>query len=123
MADNECLTIKSNPVAKFLKSIGKVDGGSKQKILTVSEELALYPSLANKENTKQLAANDILFWKTYGDQMPILKQMAKQYLATSGTSVASESAFSVSAYVGRKERARTDAKNLAYIVFLKDKMK
>ncbi len=45
----------------------------------------------------------LCFWKTYGDQMPLLKIMTQEYLATPATSVASESAFSSSFYVARKE--------------------
>jgi hypothetical protein len=45
--------------------------------------------------------------------------MAKQLVNTPATSVASESAFSTSAYVGRKERSRLSIENLASTVFLK----
>jgi hypothetical protein len=65
----------------------------------------------------------LTFWKTHGEQMPLLKAMAQRYLATPGTSVASESAFSVSAYIARKERARLSPENLSYTVFLKDKLR
>ncbi len=48
--------------------------------------------------------------------------MAQCYLSASATSVPSESAFSVSAHYGRKERSRLSAENLAMSVFLKDKL-
>ena len=39
-----------------------------------------------------------------------------------GTSVKAESAFSISAYYARKQRARLSADNLCFCVFLKDKL-
>ncbi|CAF3464859.1 unnamed protein product, partial [Rotaria sp. Silwood2] len=62
------------------------------------------------------------FWKVHGEEMPLLKELAQRYLVTPGTSVPSESAFSLSAYVARKERARLSPENLGYTVFLKDKL-
>jgi hypothetical protein len=63
-----------------------------------------------------------IFWKEYGLDLPILSTMARCYLSAPATSVQSESAFSVSAHYGRKERSRLSADNLAMSVFLKDKL-
>lgn len=65
----------------------------------------------------------LVFWKTFGDQIPLLKDMAQRYLGTPATSVRSESAFSSSAYIGRKERARLSPENLCYTVFVQDKLR
>ena len=62
------------------------------------------------------------FWQIHGGQLPLLKKMAEYYLSTPGTSVPAESAFSFSAYVGRKERARLSPENLSFTVFLRDKL-
>lgn len=62
------------------------------------------------------------FWKQYGNDLPLLSRMAQCYLSTPATSVSSESAFSVSAHYGRKERSRILPENLAMSVFLKDKL-
>lgn len=103
---------------KFLKSIDKEVLNTNEKPKTIGQEMALYGSLCKKNS----AMGAIAFWKTYGSQMPLLKQMAQKYLATPGTSVPSESCFSRSAYVARKERARLSPQNLAYTVFLQDKL-
>ncbi|CAF0983228.1 unnamed protein product [Didymodactylos carnosus] len=66
--------------------------------------------------------NPLLFWQTNVLTMPLLAKMSKLYLATSGTSMSSESAFSLSAYYGRKERSRLPSEPLALSVFLKDKL-
>lgn len=109
---------KPNLLNKFLKSVEKNVPAEKSKSKTISEELALYGSLC-RQNAPMDA---LLFWKTYGNQMPMLKVLAKIYLATPCTSVPSESAFSVSAYVARKERSRLSVDNLAYTIFLRDKI-
>jgi hypothetical protein len=46
-------------------------------------------------------------------------KMARQLVCTPATSVPAECAFSISAYVGRKERARLSVKNLSTTMFLK----
>jgi hypothetical protein len=64
----------------------------------------------------------MVFWKEYAVDLPLLSSMAQCYLPAPATSVQSESAFSVSAHYGRKERSRLSAENLAMSVFLKDKL-
>lgn len=103
----------------FLKSINKTISSEKSSPKTISEEIAYYGSLLKKSTPMDA----VTFWQSYGDQMPMLKAMAQQYLSAPGTSVASESAFSCSSYIGRKERARLSSENLSYTVFLKDKLR
>ncbi len=62
------------------------------------------------------------FWKQHHTNLPILAQLARAYLSAPGTSISSESAFSISAYVARRERARLSFENLSYTMFLKDKL-
>ncbi len=64
----------------------------------------------------------LLFWQQNKHLLPNLASLARKYLATPATSVASESAFSKSAYYGRKERANLQGDTLAQSVFLKDKL-
>lgn len=68
------------------------------------------------------ASSAIQFWKLNKDRFPLLSHLAKIHLTACATSVPSESAFSISAFVARKERARLSGQNLAYTVFLKDKV-
>ena len=63
----------------------------------------------------------LLFWRTNQNLLPLLSALAKKYLASPASSVPSESAFSVSANYGRKQRARLLPENLAMSVYLHDK--
>ena len=91
---------------------------NRNRSITIAEEISTYGSLARKN----VGLDAIRFWKDYGNQMPILRMKAQYYLATPGTSVPSECAFSRSAYIGRKERSRLGPANLCYSVFLRDKL-
>ncbi|CAF1237657.1 unnamed protein product [Adineta ricciae] len=102
----------------FLKSVGKHAPTRSVFPKTLSEEFTNYAHFCKNEKAEEAVS----FWRKHGEQMPLLKALAQQYLATPGTSVPSESAFSTSAYVGRKERARLSPENLSYTVFLKDKL-
>ena len=110
---------KPSRLEMFLKSINKSVPSEKWEPKTISEEIALYGTLCRKH----VKTNTLMFWKAFGDQMPLLKVMAQQYLATPATSVAAESAFSKSAYIGRKERSRLTPENLSYTVFVQDKLR
>ena len=91
--------------------------------LTVKEELIIYKERSGtfyRELGTQAYALD--FWKKHHSDLPILAKLARRFLSIPGTSVPSESAFSISAYVARKERARLSSDNLSYTMFLKDKI-
>ncbi|CAF3882952.1 unnamed protein product [Rotaria sp. Silwood1] len=105
---------------------------------------AAYEGSTIRQNTKATIINDIynyrnyvthfnlkhkpdialssIFWQSYGQQLPILGKLAQKILSTPSTSVPSENCFSVSAFLGRKERARLTGENLSSSVFLKDKI-
>ena len=101
-----------------MKSIGKAVQSEKASTKTTAEEISVYGSLCRKNPS----IDAITFWKTYGEQLPLLKEMGQTYLPAPGTSVPSESAFSLSDYVGRKERAQLGPENLSYSIFLRDKL-
>ncbi|CAF3403614.1 unnamed protein product [Rotaria sp. Silwood2] len=103
----------------FLKSINKYMPTNNVIQKTISEEISHYGSLVKTDSPMDA----VLFWQRYGEQMPILKAMVQKYLSAPGTSVPSESAFSSSAYIGRKERAQLSPENLSYTVFLQDKLR
>ncbi|CAF3424702.1 unnamed protein product [Rotaria sp. Silwood2] len=103
----------------YLKSINKYMPTNNVIQKTISEEISHYGSLVKTDSPMDA----VLFWQRYGEQMPILKAMAQKYLSAPGTSVPSESAFSSSAYIGRKERAQLSPENLSYTVFLQDKLR
>ena len=89
----------------------------------MNEEFVLYKErigdFYRKFRTQAYALN---FWKKNYPDFPILAQLARVFLSIPGTSVPSESAFSISAYVARKERARLSSENLSYTMFMKDKI-
>ncbi|CAF0857088.1 unnamed protein product [Didymodactylos carnosus] len=112
-----------DPMRWFLRLTGQENSSeSKQKPTSIAGEIALYSSMAQKKNAIALKSEPLSFWSKHGDELPLFKELASKYLTTPGTSVPSESAFSVAGFVGRKERARLTAKTLSYLVFLKDKI-
>ncbi|CAF3363162.1 unnamed protein product [Rotaria socialis] len=126
---NKLLTSKSNnnrkPTAmeSFLDAVGDdtvLTSNSSQRS-TIAEELYNYRLLVTKFNFKRepSASSSSNFWKSYSMNFPYLCPLAKQLLCTPATSVPSESAFSMSSYLGRKERARLSGENLAASIFLK----
>jgi hypothetical protein len=91
---------------------------------TITDDIHNYRKCVNQfnANRKPDATLSTLFWQTHGQTFTILTKLAKQFLATPATSVASESCFSLSSYLGRKERSRLTGENLSSSVFLKDKI-
>ncbi|CAF1150344.1 unnamed protein product [Rotaria sp. Silwood1] len=79
-------------------------------------------SLADEDSQQKLAGdyvstspdsyNPVQFWKENKSLLPNLTPLAQKYLASPSTSTKSESAFSISAYYGRKQRARLSSVNL-----------
>ncbi|CAF1101285.1 unnamed protein product, partial [Didymodactylos carnosus] len=127
-----CKTDKRKPLSAlnlFLASVGQTVNTKdtykpKAKGLTLMEEMKNYKSLVSLFHTKDIftSSSSVAFWKSYEEQLPVLAKYAKKYLAVPSMSVPSESAFSLSAYLARKTRARLSDDNLAYSVFLKDKI-
>ncbi|CAF2117099.1 unnamed protein product [Rotaria magnacalcarata] len=119
---------KSSTFDQFLIACGQAEVTIEPKInnkkLTINEELKLYKKTMIEfcSNQSLTATSSLEFWKKNFMHLPILSDLARGYLSTPGTSIASESAFSVSSYVNRKERARLSADNLCFTMFLKDKI-
>ncbi|CAM4837070.1 unnamed protein product [Rotaria magnacalcarata] len=91
---------------------------------TIVNEFQNYRKYATQFNLKHKpdATSAIIFWRTYGDTFSILRGLAKKMLSTPATSVPSESCFSLSSSLGRKERVCLTGDNLSSSVFLKDKI-
>ena len=118
---------KKSSIESFLEALADptdCDTRSRKAIATstssVIEELRHYKLLAARY-TLDDDGDSLSFWKTNRNLLPILSTLAKRYLASPATSVASEAAFSVSANYGRKQRARLLPENLALSVYLHDK--
>ena len=103
---------------------GANNGKEKSKRISINEELKFYKLAVQEINlaVTPSTSSAVQFWKLNKERFPMLSHLAKIHLTASATSVPSESAFSISAYVARKERARLSGQNLAYTVFLKDKV-
>jgi hypothetical protein len=118
---------KQNALRKFLDSINSTSRptSSSGKISSIAftngikkyRQLAISFALDEDDGKTTL-----LFWQQNKHLLPNLASLARKYLATPATSIASESAFSKSAYYGRKERANLQGDTLAQSVFLKDKL-
>ena len=108
-----------SPLESFLSMIDREETNDKTKARLIMDEVHSYRLLVQQHQRLDALA----FWKLYHPQYPILSKFARKYLSTPATSVPSESAFSSSAYVERKERARLSSENLSLTVFLRDKLK
>lgn len=91
---------------------------------TIIDDIHNYRKCVNEfiTNRRLDATLSTLLWQAHGSRFTILTKLAKTFLATPATSVASESCFSLSSYFGRKERSRLTGGNLSLSVFLKDKI-
>ena len=115
--------VKPTAMEAFLTSVG--EDTVEREIITsrasIIEEFHNYRSIIGKNNArhKPSTSSCLDFWKTYQATFPLLAKIAIQVVCTPATSVPSECAFSMSAYVGRKERAKLLVESLAATVFLK----
>ncbi|CAF1261123.1 unnamed protein product [Rotaria magnacalcarata] len=91
---------------------------------TIIDDIRSYRTYAAQFNLKHKpdASSSTVFWKIYGKHFSILGKLANKMLNVPATSVPSESCFSVSNFIGRKERTRLTGENLSSSVFLKDKI-
>ena len=114
---------KPTAMESFLDLIGdnRVPKSNYYQRSTIVEELYNYRLSVTKFNTKNQpsVSSCSYFWKRNSMNFPYLFQLVKQLLSTPATSVPSESAFSVSAYLARRERARLSGDKLAATIFLK----
>ena len=87
----------------------------------ITEELYNYRILISKYNVLYPPSTSSCFdfWKKHEMNFPLLSAMAKRFICTPATSIPAECAFSVSAYIGRKERARLSVESPAETIFLK----
>ncbi|CAF3910994.1 unnamed protein product [Rotaria sp. Silwood1] len=112
----------------FNKSIGElnyeVNPYDENKHSTIIDDIYNYRKCVTRFNLRQKhdELSSTLFWNTYGENFSILGKLAKRMLCSPATSVPSESCFSTSAFLNRKERARLSGENLSSSVFLQDKM-
>ena len=113
----------------FLDTLSSDDANQNKKSSTsiskqITDEMKRYRKLAMQfMSLSSENHNPLEFWKQNQEGLPYLTPLAKKYLSTPATSVKSESAFSISGYYGRKQRAQLSSANLSFSVFLKDKLK
>lgn len=125
---NLCRKSHKSVIDAFNESIGDLDYIETQydekKKDTIHDDIRSYRKyVAEFCSTHKIdATSSTLFWQTYGQSFPNLAKLARNYLSTPATSVPSESCFSMSSFLARKERSRLTGDNLASSVFLKDKI-
>ena len=116
---SSALSKSSMMLKKFLTKCGVnsiTDADDQSCALTAQQEIARMISLSKKDHDFST------FWQKHESDIPLLAVQARKYLSVSATSVPSESAFSISNYVLRKNRMSLTSKNLKYCMFLKDKL-
>jgi len=88
-----------------------------------SNSLSIEQELAKLSTIPKVQYNSCSsFWQINGQGMPQLALLARKYLSMSASSVPSESTFSVSNYLLRKNRLALTSKNIRLTMFLKDKL-
>ena len=85
------------------------------KTLTVDEELSRYIAKATSGCDFQP------FWNTHQSLFPRLAQLVRRYGIVPATSIASEAAFSIAAFIQRKQRSSLSPLTLQYSMVLKDR--
>ncbi|CAF4623818.1 unnamed protein product, partial [Rotaria magnacalcarata] len=121
--------VKRNAMNLFNEFVGDIQYGenreNESKRAAIINEFYQYRKYVIEFNEKHEpdAGSVIVFWRTYGETFSILKGIAKKMLSTPATSVPSESCFSTSSALARKERARLSGEHPCSSVFLKDKIK
>jgi hypothetical protein len=124
---NGCSTAPTQPrksngasaIKNFLTKCGVGSGTistDSNRVLTIEQELAKLASIPKDDYQFDS------FWQEYSKGLPKLAVFAKKYLSIPSTSVPSESAFSVSSYILRKNRLGLTSRNVRYTMFLKDKI-
>ncbi|CAF4103035.1 unnamed protein product [Rotaria sp. Silwood2] len=124
------IEVKPSVFDEFIAACGQEEiiltsnNKEKSKRISINEELKYFKLAVQQFNAAVQPSTQSakIFWKAHKDRLPLLTHLAKIHLSACATSVPSESAFSQSAFIGRKERSRITGENLAYSVFLKDKL-
>ncbi len=106
-------------INNFLNKCG-VESGivviNSKKSRTIEQELAKLASIPKDDYEFNS------FWQEHSNSLPKLAELARKYLSICSSSVPSESAFSTSNYILRKNRLALSSKNVTYTMFLKDKI-
>ena len=108
-----------NSLTMLYKSCGlslkSITDNSKQ--WTVKEEVCHYLSTLNQNHTFAE------YWKNNKTRLPILSSIALRYNIICPTSISSESAFSISGFIQRKNRSSLTPETLRYSMLLRQQDK
>jgi hypothetical protein len=81
--------------------------------MSADVEVSLFTnSIKTKQSFKQ-------FWSTHRHSFPRLVTLVHRYCIVPATSVASESAFSISGFIARKQRSSLSSRSLRHLLVLK----
>ena len=110
-------------VSAFLQSVRHDSHINKDKRSSLVDEFRRYRLLASKAtDSTDDHISALQVWSIHGGGLPLLSSLTRRFLATPGTSVPSETAFSVSSFTGLDECCRLKTENLPAIMFLRDKI-
>jgi hypothetical protein len=110
-------------ISTFFQSVGRDADIFLDKRASRVDELRRYRLLAVKfTDSGEDEVSALQFWSTYATGLLSLPFLARRFLSTSGTSVLSETAPSVSSFIGRKERCCLTPENLPGTMCLKDQL-
>lgn len=126
MEGNSNENTRLNSIKRFLTSIGdetsavsSINGPS-----SLAKQIHGYRSAVTKYNLQNEPSehSSLHFWKAHAEAFPAIFNLAKRFICTPATNVPSESTFSISSYLIRKERSRLSAANVSACMFLKVRM-
>lgn len=99
-----------------LCGLEKASPATKTKTPTIRQEIAIYKNIMKNQNH---CVEIGYFWNNQKD-LNLLSEIANHFLIIMATSVASESTFSLTGFLQRKERSALSAEWLKYQTILKD---
>ncbi|KAJ9551028.1 hypothetical protein OSB04_015073 [Centaurea solstitialis] len=112
----------SNPQMSLFNSL-QASQSKRSRTTTVTSELGNYRStnfIGNMDFEHFNSFNILAWWKERETQFPVLSAMARDLLTVQASTVASESAFSISGRVISDRRSRLTAESIECCICLKD---
>lgn len=116
--NNDPLLNSLEKLCGLSKNDSRINGKNQKRTLSIKDEISQYNLLVNEES------NDFEnFWDEKKELLPKLLKLVKKYSIIPGSSIASESAFSIANFIQRKERSSLSSKNLRLTILLREKEK
>ena len=105
---------------KFLKTCGIKETITATKIVNIQQTYAVKEQLSFYVTNVKKIPDFQKFWNKYGEQLPDLERLVKHFSSMQATSCSSESSFSISGYINRKNRCSLSPSALRFSMCLKN---